>query len=297
MPDILDSIIQKNHNIDLTAFHSHSEMNSQTFNQLEYIPINDLTPMKNQPRTSFNEESIEELAQSIRNFGILQPLIVTYNQNQELILIAGERRWRAAKIAGLNEVPCIFRNIEEHSQLEMALIENIQREDLSPLDESLSLQQLLEDHQFTHENLAKRIGKSRSSITNSIRILQLPEKIKEDLHTKQITAGHAKALAALSDKKLQLKAHQIIINKKLSVKQTEDLVRQMKKEKAPTKLQDLISPDLRYVCDQFKGHLGTKVKIAGDTNQGKIEISYYTLDDLERISELILGSFSIDTKE
>ena len=216
MPDILDSIIQKNHNIDLTAFHSHSEMNSQTFNQLEYIPINDLTPMKNQPRTSFNEESIEELAQSIRNFGILQPLIVTYNQNQELILIAGERRWRAAKIAGLNEVPCIFRNIEEHSQLEMALIENIQREDLSPLDESLSLQQLLEDHQFTHENLAKRIGKSRSSITNSIRILQLPEKIKEDLHTKQITAGHAKALAALSDKKLQLKAHQIIINKKFN---------------------------------------------------------------------------------
>ena len=297
MPDNLDSIIQKNHNIDLNAFHSHPEMNSQTFNQLEYIPINDLIPMKNQPRTSFNEESLEELAQSIRNFGILQPLIVTYNQNQELSLVAGERRWRAAKIAGLNEVPCIFRNMEEHSQLEMALIENIQREDLSPLDEALSLQQLLDDHQFTHENLAKRIGKNRSSITNSIRILQLPEKIKQDLHTKQITAGHAKALAALSDKKLQLKAHQLIINKKLSVKQTEDLVRQMKKEKAPTKLQDLISPDLRYVCDQFKGHLGTKVKIAGDTNQGKIEISYYTLDDLERISELILGSFSIDNKE
>lgn len=268
----------------------------QNYQHLENIPVNLLYPMENQPRKIFEQESLKELAQSIKTYGILQPLIVTLDSNKEFTIIAGERRWRAAKLAGLTEVPCILREIQEHSQLELALIENIQREELSPLEEAISIQQLLEEHEYTHENLANRLGKSRSAITHSIRILTLPEKIKDALNTKLITAGHARALCALESEKQQLKAHQIILSKKLSVRQTEDLIRNMKKEKEPKKLQDLISPDLRYVCDQFKGHLGTKVKIAGDTHRGKIEISYYTMDDLERISELILGNFSLNGK-
>ncbi|MES2613850.1 MAG: ParB/RepB/Spo0J family partition protein [Bdellovibrionota bacterium] len=275
-----------------------SEKESKKYSQqLENIPINLLHPMENQPRRFFDAESIEELAQSIRTYGILQPLIVTLDDDKNMIIIAGERRWRAAQLAGLTELPCIFREIVEHSKLELALIENIQREELSPLDEANSMLQLLNEYEYTHEALANRLGKSRSTVTHAIRMLSLPEKITQDLSAKLITAGHARALCTLEEEKLQLKAHQIILTKKLSVRQTEDLIRNLKKEKEPKKLVDHISPDLRYVCDQFKGHLGTKVKIAGDTNRGKIEISYYTLDDLERISELILGNFSLGEKQ
>ena len=264
---------------------------------LKIINIDFLHPMEDQPRKSFDPVAIEELSQSIKTYGVLQPIIVTEGKNKDIVIIAGERRWRAAKLAGYTEVPCLFRKIPEHSQLEVALIENIQREDLSPLEEAYSMKQLIEEHQYTHEQLALKLGKSRSSITNLLRILSLPENILFDLDNKIISSGHARALCALEDEKLQQKAHQIIINKKLSVRQSEDLIKDLKKEKEPKKLQDLISPDLRFVCDQFKGHLGTKVKIAGDTNRGKIEISYYTMDDLERISELILGNFDIGQKE
>lgn len=264
--------------------------------ELRQIPIHLLAPMENQPRKYFDNETLEELAQSIRTYGILQPLIVTLNDSKQIYIIAGERRWRAAKLAGLTEVPCLVRDINEHCQLEMALIENIQREELSPLEESISIQQLIDEHEYTHEVLASRLGKSRSTISNALRILTLPKKIQEDLNNRLISAGHARALCSLDVEKLQIKAHEVILSKKLSVRQAEDLIRHMKKEKEPKKLMDHISPDLRYVCDQFKGHLGTKVKITGDTHKGKIEISYYTLDDLERISELILGNFSLDDK-
>jgi len=277
-----------------TTYNTNDRKNNTQY--FEYIPIDSLHPMENQPRKHFDQESLEELAQSIRTYGIIEPLIVYKSDDNKICIIAGERRWRAAKLAGLSEVPCLFRDLHDHSQLELALIENIQREDLSTLDEAVSMQQLLVEHDYTHEVLAKRLGKNRTTITHAIRILSLPEKIKDDLNTKLITAGHARALCSLDNEKLQFKAHQIILKKKLSVRQTEDLTREMKKEKEPKKLIDHISPDLRYVCDQFKGHLGTKVKIAGNTQRGKIEISYYTMDDLERISELILGNFSLDGK-
>ena len=273
-----------------------TELHKKEIKNYQLIPIDQLCPMENQPRQYFDQESLEELAQSIRTYGIIEPLVVTSDINENISIIAGERRWRAAKLAGLTEVPCIFRDLHNHSQLELALIENIQRENLSSLEEAFSMQQLLDEYEYTHENLANRLGKSRSAITNAVRLLALPEKIQADLNVKLISAGHAKALCSLNDEKQQLKAHQIILKKKLSVRQTEDLIKDMKKEKEPKKLIDHISPDLRYVCDQFKGHLGTKVKIAGDTNRGKIEISYYTMDDLERISELILGSFNLNEK-
>jgi ParB family chromosome partitioning protein len=270
------------------------QTNSST--ELKNVSVDELSPMANQPRRSFEQETLEELAQSIRSYGIIQPLIVTTDENLSIIIIAGERRWRAAKIAGLKEVPCIFRKREEHSKLELALIENIQREELTPVEEAISIQQLIDEHEYTHDHLADKLGKSRSTITNAIRILSLPLKIKNDLHNKIITLGHAKAICSLNEEKLQLKVHHSIINRKLSVRQTEDLVKDLKRDKKPKKLVDNISPDLRYVCDQFKGHLGTKVKITGDTNKGKIEISYYTIDDLERISELILGNFNLNSE-
>ncbi|APJ05022.1 hypothetical protein AXG55_00255 [Silvanigrella aquatica] len=263
---------------------------------IEYISINSLMPLENQPRYNFDPESLEDLAQSIRTYGILQPIIVSTDNNDKVTIIAGERRWRAAKIAGLDKIPCIVRELHDHSKLELALIENIQRESLSALEEAHSFKQLIEEHNYSQEALATRIGKSRATIANTIRLLSLPEKIQNDLHTKVITSGHARALCSFDNEKLQLKAHSIIVKKKLSVRQTEDLVKTLRSEKNQKTLTDSISPDLRYICDQYKGLLGTKVKITGDTNKGKIEISYYTLDDLERISELILGNLITTNK-
>ncbi len=282
----------------LTLNQKHTEQSKNYYqNQIiEYISINLITPLENQPRHSFEQESLEELAQSIRTYGILQPIIVSLENENQITIIAGERRWRAAKIAGLDKVPCIVRELHDHSRLELALIENIQRESLSALEEAKSFKQLIEDHNYSQEALASRIGKSRTSVANTIRLLSLPEKIQNDLHQRLISAGHARALCSFDNEKMQLKAHSIILKKKLSVRQTEDLIKTLRSEKNQKALIDSISPDLRYICDQYKGHLGTKVKITGDTNKGKIEISYYTLDDLERISELILGNLISSNK-
>jgi len=257
---------------------------------IEYISLDVLEPLENQPRHNFDQESLEDLAQSIRTYGILQPIIVSTNSNEQVTIIAGERRWRAAKIAGLDKVPCIVRELHDHSRLELALIENIQRESLSVVEEAQSYKQLIEEHNYSQETLASRIGKNRATIANTIRLLSLPEIILNDLNKRIISAGHARALCSFDSSKMQIKVHSIIIKKKLSVRQTEDLIKSFKSEKNQKTLTDSISPDLRYICDQYKGHLGTKVKITGDTNKGKIEISYYTMDDLERISELILGN-------
>ncbi|KAB8038864.1 ParB/RepB/Spo0J family partition protein [Silvanigrella paludirubra] len=257
---------------------------------IEYISIDNLEPLENQPRHNFDQDSLEDLAQSIRTYGILQPIIVSTDNKEHITIIAGERRWRAAKIAGLDKVPCIVRELHDHSRLELALIENIQRESLSAVEEAQSYKQLIEEHNYSQETLASRIGKNRATIANTIRLLSLPEKILADLNKRVISAGHARALCSFDNEKMQLKVHSIIVKKKLSVRQTEDLIKSFKSEKNQKTLIDSISPDLRYICDQYKGHLGTKVKITGDTNKGKIEISYYTLDDLERISELILGN-------
>jgi ParB family transcriptional regulator, chromosome partitioning protein len=282
----------------LTLNQKYSEQTKNYYqNQIiEYISINLISPLENQPRHTFDQESLEDLAQSIRTYGILQPIIVSLENDDQITIIAGERRWRAAKIAGLDKVPCIVRELHDHSRLELALIENIQRESLSALEEAQSFKQLIEEYNYSQEDLASRIGKSRTSVANTIRLLSLPEKIQNDLHKRIISAGHARALCSFDNEKMQLKAHSIILKKKLSVRQTEDLIKTLRSEKNQKTLIDSISPDLRYICDQYKGHLGTKVKITGDTNKGKIEISYYTLDDLERISELILGNLITPNK-
>lgn len=256
------------------------------------LETSSLSPLADQPRTEFYSSTLDELATSIKNYGILQPLVVTKNaDNGHYTIIAGERRWRAAQLAGLAKIPCVLRQPSEHSLLELALIENIQREELSSLDEARAFSRLLGEHSYTQDTLASKVGKDRATIANSLRLLGLPTEILADLQAKVLTAGHARALCSLDEKKLQLKVRDIIVSKKLSVRQTEDIVKELKKDRdsleTPTKSQ--LSPDLRHLCDQFKGHLGTKVRITGDADRGKIEISYYTFEDLERIAELMLA--------
>lgn len=261
--------------------------------QIRDIRLSSIHPMKNQPRQHFDEKAIEELSASIKMYGVIQPLIVTESGVGEYQLIAGERRWRAAKLAGLSVVPCIVReSLREHTKLEIALIENIQREQLSPVDEAKALQQLVDNYSYTQDEVASKIGKERSTVSNALRLLSLPQEILEDLQQKKITSGHARALCAVESRTDQLGIRDLILSKRLSVRQTEDLIKKYKNglRSGTTSRSEDISPDLRHLCDLFKGHLGTKVKFSGEASRGKIEISYYSLEDLERISDLMLGN-------
>jgi ParB family chromosome partitioning protein len=264
---------------------------SPDFSRIRELELSQLTPLKGQPRRHFDDATLQELAQSIRSYGILQPLIVSHNGNGLFTIIAGERRWRASHIAGLTHVPCLVRSPSEHNSLELALIENIQREELSPLDEARALEKLIADHEYSQETLAAKIGKERSTVTNALRLLSLPPEIIADLENKNLTAGHARALCGIEDKRSLVRLRDIVHKKKLSVRQTEELVKRYKKgQLSPQTLKNTLPADLRQLCDQFKGHLGTKVRIAGNAERGSIEISYYTQEDLNRVSDLILGA-------
>lgn len=264
----------------------------RNMNAVLELSTSQLSPLADQPRTEFYSSTLDELATSIKNYGILQPIVVTKTATPDkFTIIAGERRWRAAQLAGLDKVPCIIRQPSEHSSLELALIENIQREELSALDEARAFSRLISEHSYTQDTLASKVGKDRATVANSLRLLSLPPEILADLQAKAITAGHARALCSLDEKKMQLKIRDMIISKKLSVRQTEDIVKELKKERDTneTNASPQLSPDLRHLCDQFKGHLGTKVRITGTADRGRIEISYYTFEDLERIAELMLA--------
>lgn len=271
-------------------FPTPAEIADRAGQHVEELPLALLRPMKDQPRQSFHDETLEELATSIRTYGILQPIIATAHPESGYTIIAGERRFRAARLAGLLKVPVIVRGISEHTDLELALIENIQREELNPVDEARALNRLVQEHNYTQETLASRIGKDRATISNMLRLLSLPEEILTDLKERKLSAGHAKALCALEGKKQQLKVRELILHKKLSVRQTEDLVKSLKKGKSePKVLKDHLPPDLRHLCEELKSSLQMKVRISGASDKGKIEIEYFSLDDLERLSKILLG--------
>ncbi len=252
------------------------------------IPLDKLRPPSTQPRSSFDSERLAELATSIENYGVLQPIIVASLGGGFYEIVAGERRFRASQKAGLKKIPCIVRTSSEHDHLEIALIENIQREDLNCFEEAECFFTLIDQHALTHDALAMRVGKSRAHITNSLRLLLLPKQVRDSVVSKDISAGHARALCSLNTAESQLKALSIIIEKKLSVRQTELLVKQLQKPAEPTPiLKNRVSEDILYVCEQMKSYLGTKVKITGNAQKGRIEISYYTLEDFQRIYELV----------
>jgi ParB family transcriptional regulator, chromosome partitioning protein len=258
--------------------------------------ISQIIPNKHQPRLMFDQEELTELAESIRDNGVIQPLIVSRTSKKRYELIAGERRLRASKIAGLKTVPVIVREINSDDELlEFALIENIQRTDLNPLEEAEAYRKLIDKFGLTQEEAAKKVGKNRSTVANALRLLQLPEYIKEDLLSGQLSEGHARALLPLLSSPATMKEiRDQIIAKQLSVRQTEKLIKTTTREvtpKAPnrTKEKEFSKSVKKAFENQMTNRLSSQVSINQKGSRGKIEIEYYSYDDLERIIAMVLG--------
>jgi ParB family chromosome partitioning protein len=251
------------------------------------VAVDEIHPSPLQPRRLFDQEKIEELANSLRENGIIQPLIVKKGVDG-FELIAGERRWRAAQKAGIEKVPVIVREDEEKNRLFISLIENIQREDLNPLEEADAYQQIIDRFGYTQEEIGTRVGKSRASVTNTLRLLKLHKKIKDDLTQNRINMGHARAYLGLDSSAQQLEAHARVLRGSLSVRQTENLVKRMKRS---VKEKPVGKPENKYefIMTELRKCLGTKVTINTRGKRGKLVIEFYSSDELERIFELIRG--------
>ena len=252
------------------------------------LSINEIEPNPDQPRNQFDEDSLQELADSIQQYGVLQPLLVKKKDGYYEI-IAGERRWRAAKIAGVDKVPVIVRDFDENEIVEIALIENIQREDLSPIEEALAYQRLMKEHHLKQDQIAEKVSKSRAAITNSLRLLKLDPRVQDMLEEEMISTGHARALLAIHDGNLQYEIAVKVFDEKLSVRDIEKMVKDLnrpKKEKAKEDTEyQFLYKDLE---ESMKQILGSKVSIKNrKNNKGKIEIEYYSRDELERIVDMI----------
>ncbi len=251
------------------------------------VDIDQIKPNTYQPREEFDEDGINELASSIKAKGIIQPLIGRKSGNGYEI-IAGERRWRAAQKAGLRTIPIIVKDASDSEVLELALIENLQREDLNPIEEAIAYEQLIGDFGLTHDEISIRIGKDRSTVTNQIRLLKLPEQVKQAIRNREISAGHARAILSIESQGKALEILELIKQNKLSVRQTEKLVKGLTKESETDKKQKYVDPFLSNVTEQLKRALGTQIKIIDRNGRGKIEIEYYSLDDLSRIIESLM---------
>lgn len=254
------------------------------------IPINEIEPNKKQPRKHFDEDSLQELADSIKQHGVIQPLIVQ-KKDKYFEIIAGERRWRAAKLAGLKMVPVIIKNYSSQEIVEIALIENIQREDLNPIEEALAYQNLIKEFNLKQDEVAEKVSKSRTAITNTMRLLKLDSRVQQMLIDDMISGGHARALLAIEDEELQYQVAMRVFDGKLSVRETEKLVKKIIKEAEVVKEEAAISTEniavYKDLEEKIKKIMGTKVSIKRkDNNNGRIEIEYYSVEELERILEL-----------
>jgi len=259
---------------------------------LLYCGIEEIIPNRSQPRKHFDESKLQELAESIKEKGILEPLIVR-RTDQGYELIVGERRWRAAQKAGLKEVPVVVKEAEGREALEISLIENLQREDLNPIEAAEAFKHLIEEFNISQEDLSKRIGKDRTTITNTLRLLKLPLEVRNQLLQNRITSGHARAILSLESKEKQKELCALIIKKGLSVREAEALAKRWsekpKKSITPVKKRGDLESQLSSLQDSLRKYLGTKVHITQKGKKGKIEIEYYSHEDLERIVEAILG--------
>jgi ParB family chromosome partitioning protein len=248
------------------------------------LPIEQIVPNRLQPRTVFDEEKLKELSDSIREQGIIQPLVVSPLSNGKYELIAGERRLRASRMAELEQVPVYIKSVDDENLLALSLLENIQREDLNPIEEARAYQELVEQFSHTQDDVAKKLGKSRSAVTNSIRLLKLPRVIQEDVANERYSAGHARALLAITNLHDQLKMRERIMRQLPTVRDVEEMVQEHtagRKKKVTKKNQ--LSPQLSDVAEKLKSSLGTKVSIQTKGNGGKVVIEYYTAQDLDRI--------------
>ncbi|AAO34755.1 chromosome partitioning protein ParB [Clostridium tetani] len=265
------------------------EIQEKEIERKNTLPIESIKSNDNQPRRSFDEEKISELSQSIKEFGIIQPIIVKKIANgTKYEIVAGERRWRAAKLAGLEEVPVIIKELSNREVLEISLIENIQREDLNPIEESKAYQELLNSFNLTQGDLSKKLGKSRVTITNSLRLLNLDARVQEMLIRELITEGHGRALLAIKDINIQFEIAQKIIINKLSVRETERVVKSLnKKEETKDSIVSKNNPYYEDIKNRLEDFFQTKVKIDNKNNKGKIEIEYYSEEDLQRIIDIL----------
>ena len=266
--------------IEETASQSEDQEDSKN---LKTLKITEVEPNREQPRKNFNQESLEELSESIKTYGIIQPIVVS-KEDGYYAIIAGERRWRAAKLAGLEEVPAIIRESDEQTNREISLIENIQREDLNPYEKALGIRSLMDKYGMTQEEVSKKIGKSRSSVSNTVRILYLTPDVLELVKQGKLTEGHCKALAGISDPKRQYEAAVRMIEKGESVRQAESKNRITKREKKLDPQYKYLYEDIEY---RFQGFFGTKVKLDQGKRKCRIIIEYHNNEDLERMLNLI----------
>lgn len=254
------------------------------------VKINSVEPNKNQPRKAFNEDALAELADSIKQYGVIQPILVQ-KRNKYYEIIAGERRWRAAKLAGLKEVPVVIKDYSEQEIVEIALIENIQREDLNPIEEAQAYKRLLNEYNLNQDEVAERVSKSRSAVANSMRLLKLSEEVQNMLIDDLISSGHARTLLAIEDEKLQVEIAEKIMDEKLSVRETEKLVKNItnpKKKKEKEEIENkFVYEDIE---NRIKEVMGTKVKVNHKASgKGKIEIEYYSDRELERLLDIFMS--------
>jgi len=251
------------------------------------LDIDRIVPGKEQPRKSFNEDALKELSSSIREKGVLQPIIVSRTGDGSFNLIAGERRWRAAILAGLKKIPALVKNVASKDALEIALIENIQREDLNPIETAEAFNRLIKDFNLTQEELSERVGKERATVSNYLRLLRLSEEIKAMLYTGQLSMGHARAILSIEGRANQIEAARKIVRSGLSVREAESLTRKLSRPSRARKNKD---PQISALEEKLIKQLGTKVRITHKSKKGgKIEIEYYSLDELDRLLEILMG--------
>lgn len=288
----LDSLIPRNTESEAKAKKEEAEQREGTGAKEMVVRITMVEPNRNQPRKSFDEDSLQELSDSIKQVGLIQPILVQ-DRKDHYEIIAGERRWRAAKMAGLKEIPVIIRDYSEQEIMEISLIENIQREDLNPIEEALAYKRLLEEFNLKQDEVAERVSKSRAAVTNSIRLLKLSDKVQQMVIDDMISTGHARALLAVEDPEEQYNLAQKIFDEKLSVRDVEKLMKNLHKpEKVKKKMDDKTMEAIyQDIEDKLKQRLSTKVTVTPKgEGSGRIEIEFYNHEDLDRLLEII-GSF------
>ena len=288
----LDSLIPRNTESEAKAKKEEAEQREGIGAKEMVVRITMVEPNRNQPRKSFDEDSLQELSDSIKQVGLIQPILVQ-DRKDHYEIIAGERRWRAAKMAGLKEIPVIIRDYSEQEIMEISLIENIQREDLNPIEEALAYKRLLEEFNLKQDEVAERVSKSRAAVTNSIRLLKLSDKVQQMVIDDMISTGHARALLAVEDPEEQYNLAQKIFDEKLSVRDVEKLMKNLHKpEKVKKKMDDKTMEAIyQDIEDKLKQRLSTKVTVTPKgEGSGRIEIEFYNHEDLDRLLEII-GSF------
>jgi ParB family chromosome partitioning protein len=263
------------------------------FEDFQNIPLDQLRSSEEQPRETFDTEKLHELAQSIQAHGLIQPITVRKEDNGTYTIIAGERRSRAARLAGLKEIPALIRTVEQDRVLELALIENLQREDLNPVETATAFQRLVSEHGLSHEQIAERTGKDRSTITNFLRLLRLSPLVLNELTLGNLSVGHARALLNIADSDAQMSACRRIVSNQLSVRETERLVKSLTNATEPSEArqnkEESVDPNVRAALDEMAAVLGTRVRlVAKRGSAGRLEIDYYSQDDLDRIYATIV---------